>query len=199
MKPTTAITAVLMIITFSLGCLLGAHQPVETKIVSSLEYKTPEIPKNSDFSAPEPSTTTKIQPSQKPNPVKPEPITSTLERASPSDWIKESDIELSYDKVIINVNKPRWSKFTDTNSMDPVLDTNANAIEIIPKKPADLQVGDIIAYDSAYSSGTLIHRIVKIGNDGEWYVIAKGDNNPANDPGKIRFHQIKRVVVAIIY
>jgi uncharacterized protein (UPF0248 family) len=49
-------------------------------------------------------------------------------------------------------------------------------------------------------SGTIIHRVVKIGQDSEgWYAILKGDNLSQEDPEKVRFDQVQRVVVAIIY
>lgn len=123
-----------------------------------------------------------------------------VERASPSDWIKEDQIKVYNDRVIIDLKDAEWASFTDTNSMDPVLDETANAIEIIPKSADDIHVGDIISYKSDYADGTIIHRVIKIGSDEEgWYYIVKGDNNQSPDPGKIRFKQIKRVVVAIIY
>jgi len=63
-----------------------------------------------------------------------------------------------------------------------------------------LSVGDIAAYSSDFADGTIIHRIVHIGNDEQGkYFVLKGDNNPTSDPGRVRFSQIKSVVVAIIY
>jgi len=122
------------------------------------------------------------------------------ELPSPSDWIKEKDIHVYYDKVEIDCKNCQWANFADTNSMDPVLDYGHNAIEIIPKKTTDLQVGDIASYKSPYVKGTIIHRIIKISRDEKgWYAIFKGDNNSKPDPYKVRFDQIKRKVVAIIY
>ncbi len=123
-----------------------------------------------------------------------------IEKDSPGDWIKEDQIKVYNDRVIINLKDAEWASFTNTNSMDPVLDEKANAIEIIPKSSDNIHVGDIISYNSDYADGTIIHRIIKIGSDEEgWYCIVKGDNNQSPDPGKIRFNQIKRVLVAIIY
>lgn len=122
------------------------------------------------------------------------------EKPSPSDWIKDSQIHVYHDKIVIDLDGAEWSEFTDTNSMDPVIDSGANAIEIIPKSPSQINVGDIIAYSSPYSSGTIIHRVIETGIDSKgWYCHVKGDNLPTQDPGKIRFDQVKRVVVAIIY
>jgi len=123
-----------------------------------------------------------------------------IEKNSPGDWIKEDQIKVYNDRIIIDLKDAEWASFTDTNSMDPIIDETANAIEIIPKSADDIHVGDIISYKSDYADGTIIHRIIKIGSDEEgWYCIVKGDNNQSPDPGKIRFKQIKRVLVAIIY
>jgi hypothetical protein len=122
------------------------------------------------------------------------------EQPSPGDWVKEEQILVEGDKVTITVEGAQWSRFTDTNSMDPVIDEHANAIQIIPKDQSQIHVGDIVSYVSDYADGTIIHRVVEIGyDDGGWYCLMKGDNNKANDPGKIRFSQVKRVTIAIIY
>ena len=122
------------------------------------------------------------------------------EKASPKDRIKEHQIRVFSDGVAIQVKDPEWSTFTDTNSMDPVLDKGANAIHIVPDDADEIEVGDIVAYRSEYSTGTVIHRVIKTGKDEDGdYFILKGDNNPSADPGKVRFEQIERVLVAIIY
>jgi|GEM_PF-685829 len=121
-------------------------------------------------------------------------------KPSPYDWIKENQIYVFKDKVIINLKNAEWATFTPTHSMDPVLDETANAIEIIPASEDDIHIGDIISYKSDYADGTIIHRVTKIGHDSNgWYCITKGDNIQSEDPGKIRFEQIRRIVVAIIY
>jgi len=127
------------------------------------------------------------------------PIASN-EQDSPADRIKESQIHVYDDMVVIEIENPEWSRFTDTNSMDPVLDYGANAIHMVPSSEDELHVGDIVAYDSEYSDATIIHRIIEIGHDekGTYYIL-KGDNNPTADPGKVRFEQIQRVLVAVIY
>jgi len=119
---------------------------------------------------------------------------------SPYDRIEESQIKVYKDKVVIEIEDAQWASFVDTNSMDPIIDEGANAIQIIPESYHDIHVGDIISYESEYAEGTFIHRVVKVGFDPDgWYCIAKGDNNPDTDPGKIRFSQIKKVLIAIIY
>ncbi|MFH1211799.1 MAG: hypothetical protein V1659_02600 [Candidatus Woesearchaeota archaeon] len=122
------------------------------------------------------------------------------ELPSPGDRIAEKDV-LVYDKgVVISIENPEQAMFADTNSMDPVLDTEATAIQIRPESMDDVNVGDIISYRSAYADGITIHRVVHKGKDSQGeYVIAKGDNVALSDPGKIRFEQIEKVLVAIIY
>jgi hypothetical protein len=127
------------------------------------------------------------------------PEAELIEKPSPHDWISQNQIHIKPDSVIIEVENPQWATFTDTNSMDPVIDANAHAIEIVPKSIDDIHVGDIISYRSSFSEGIIIHRVIKIGNDGTWYAQVKGDNLEFQDPENIRFDQIERVVVAIIY
>ena len=122
------------------------------------------------------------------------------EVASPANRIAEDLIMVTNEKVVLNIKGAEWASFTDTNSMDPVIDAGAHAIEIVPTSEDNVQVGDIVAYKSEYAEGTIIHRVVfKAQDEKGTYFVLKGDNNPINDPGKIRFEQIKRVVVAIIY
>jgi hypothetical protein len=125
---------------------------------------------------------------------------STFEKASPSDWIKESQIKVYDDKVIIEIKNAEWAKFTDTNSMDPILDKDTNAIEIVPRSYRDINIGDIVSYEINGVQGIIIHRVIETGFDEKgWFAITKGDNLESTDPFKIRFSNIKRVVVAVIY
>jgi len=120
------------------------------------------------------------------------------ERDSPGDYIKEWEIHVYPNKVVIDVDQPILAAFADTNSMDPVFDAQHNAIEVVPTRTSDIQVGDIVSYKTDY--GSIIHRIKEIGQDQDgWYAIFQGDNNPVPDPGRIRFNQIQRKVVAFVY
>jgi len=122
------------------------------------------------------------------------------EKSSPSDWIKKDQIHVYNDKVIIDLKNSEWAEFKDTNSMDPVFDSESNSIELHPLAPEQLSVGDIVSYRSKYADGIIIHRIIETGyDDSGWYAILKGDNNPSIDPGKIRFSQVEGVVVAVLY
>ena len=84
--------------------------------------------------------------------------------------------------------------------MEPIIDIEANAIQIVPQKPSDIHVGDIISYNTKLSENRIIHRVIEISEDEEgWYAITKGDNLDKPDPFRIRFNDIKRIVVGIIY
>ncbi|MFT4250194.1 MAG: signal peptidase I [Candidatus Woesearchaeota archaeon] len=120
------------------------------------------------------------------------------ERIGPQDWISQEQILVTQEKVEINIQGAQWARFAPTGSMKPVLDQGAYGIQIIPEKPEQLQIGDIITYD--YNGRKIIHRIVDIQQDSQgYYYTLKGDNNPTPDPVKVRFEDIERVLVAIIY
>ncbi len=119
---------------------------------------------------------------------------------APSDHVKESQIHVYSDRIVLDIPKASWSSFTPTGSMIPFFDENANGIEITPKSTDDIKIGDVVSYKSDYADGIIIHRVVQEGIDDKgWYVVVKGDNNPTSDPGKIRFSQIYGVLVAIVY
>lgn len=125
------------------------------------------------------------------------PIESNEVR-SPGDWIQEKNVKITDNAVILVVPNASWSTFTDSNSMDPVLDITAHAIKLTPQKPAYLKIGDIVSYKS--KKDMVIHRIIDINEDEQGiYFITKGDNNPSPDPEKVRFSQITGVVVGILY
>ncbi|MFH1650268.1 MAG: signal peptidase I [Candidatus Woesearchaeota archaeon] len=128
--------------------------------------------------------------------------TVLMEKPSPGNWVPETAIKVGNDHVVIDLTgrDVQWSTFTDTNSMDPVLDAGSNGIEVKPNNADEIDIGDIVAYKSEYSEGIIIHRVVEKSYDRDGvYFTLKGDNNPRADPGKVRFEQIQRVLVAIIY
>ena len=132
------------------------------------------------------------------------PLNSDLfgarERISPSDHIKQEDIHVYKDRVVIDVPNVQWAKFTDTNSMDPFLDIEANSFEIIPQSEEQIQVGDIISYQPESFSGLIVHRVIEINEDKDgWYAIVKGDNLSSPDPGRVRFDQVSGILVGVIY
>ncbi len=124
---------------------------------------------------------------------------SSIERESPSDVIKENQIDVQKDKVVINIKEATWSSFANTNSMDPILDEDSNAIEI-PAVCENVKVGDIIVYKSIIYDDYIVHRIYSMDQDQDGiFFRLKGDNNPALDPEKVRCNQIKYQVIGILY
>jgi len=121
------------------------------------------------------------------------------ERLSPGDHIKEDQIKVYKDKIELDLQNAVWSKFVNTNSMDPFLDENSNGIEIVPTSTDQIKVGDVISYESR-TGGIVIHRVINIDedNNGTFYTV-KGDNNPLQDPERVRFTQIKGILVGILY
>ncbi len=122
------------------------------------------------------------------------------ERASPSQYVTSDNVEVYSDHVTVNVKDAAWAEYADTNSMDPVLDSGAKGIEIMPKEESELSAGDIVSYVPSGSSDLIVHRIVNISQDnlGTFYTL-KGDNNSSSDPEKVRFNQIKYKTIMIIY
>jgi hypothetical protein len=124
------------------------------------------------------------------------------EKPSPTDRFRLEDVHVTASRVTIDgISGRRFETavFTNTNSMDPLIDEGSQALQIVPLSEKDIAVGDIISYDSG-QYGVIIHRVVKIDKDDQgWYAIAKGDNNPVADPFKVRFKQIRRVLVGVLY
>jgi hypothetical protein len=117
--------------------------------------------------------------------------------SAPFDFIKENQIEVYGDKIVIKVNNASLSRYAATGSMKPVFDENANGIRIVPISEKDIHIGDIISYES--NGSLIVHRIVEKSSDEEGtYFITKGDNNIIND-GKIRFKDIKYVTIGVLW
>jgi hypothetical protein len=122
-----------------------------------------------------------------------------MNRSSPSDFIKEEDIEIYSDKIIIRIPGAILSRYASTGSMLQIISHTANGIEIPFTSTSQVNVGDIIAFIPMGSNELIVHRIVEIGQDNEgWYCITKGDNNNQTD-GKIREEQIKFITIGIFY
>ena len=126
------------------------------------------------------------------------PFFGSEERFSPYDRIKEKHLELFSDKLIINFPGIHLAHYTNTNSMDPLIDENAIGLEMIPDSIDDIGVGDVVAYQEG---GELItHRIISIGEDSlGWYAILKGDNSEEYDHKKVRFEEVKYVLIGVLY
>jgi len=120
------------------------------------------------------------------------------EKPSPQDFVSQSKINVYGNRVMFYVSNPVLTKFTDTNSMDPLFDSSANGIEIRPKYESDISIGDVISYN--VDDTLFVHRVVEIGYDDKgWYAFVKGDNEVLYNLNKIRFEQVNGILVAIIY
>jgi hypothetical protein len=119
---------------------------------------------------------------------------------SPNQRIFLSDLEIDNKELTIKKDNLQLARFSDTKSMDPVIDSNTIGLEIVPKSKNEIKKGDIVSYYSIKENITIIHRVMKTGYDKDgWYAIFKGDNNPTIDEEKVRFNQIRRILVGILY
>jgi len=124
------------------------------------------------------------------------PYLGDEEIISPYNRVKENDLQLFPEKLIINFPGLSLASYTNTNSMDPLLDEGATGIEITPKTEEDIHIGDVVAYQSG--NDLIPHRVVQTGEDGQGvYYIVKGDNSENLE--KIRFGQIKYVLIGVLY
>jgi signal peptidase I len=124
---------------------------------------------------------------------------SGAERISPSDYIKENQILVLEDKVIINIEGVSWASYANTNSMDPFIDEGANGLEIVPICE-NIQVGDIIVYEANWIEGLVVHRVVSINEDDKGlYFRLKGDNSSVVDPQKVRCKDVKYQLIGVLY
>ena len=118
-------------------------------------------------------------------------------KEAPFDFIKEDQIEVYPDKVIIKIKNPSIGRYAPTGSMVPTFNENSNGIRIKPRSEKDIHVGDIITFRQ--DGSLIVHRVIDIGTDKDGtYFITRGDSNSLDD-GKIRFKDIQYVMVGIIW
>ena len=126
------------------------------------------------------------------------PFNGSPELMSPHDRIKESQIFVYDDRVVLQMKDASLAEYANTNSMDPLLGDMSNGLEVMPESEDDIYVGDVIVYET--DIGLIVHRVVEIGSDEDGkYFILKGDNNTSKDPYKVRFDQIRYVLVGVLY
>ena len=117
--------------------------------------------------------------------------------SAPYDFVKENQIEMFDDKIIIYLKDASLSRYAPTGSMLPLFDENANGIRIKPESEQDIHIGDIISFQKEMD--LIVHRVIEIGSDEKGiYFITKGDNNDVSD-GKIRFKDIKYITIGVIW
>ena len=119
----------------------------------------------------------------------------------PADVLLDNDVHVLPNKVEILQAGIIPAVFEDTNSMAPVLDTQTLALELTITDPSQVQVGDIVSYETPLAPGAfIVHRVVEIGTDDDgWYAVMKGDNLQTTDPGKVREDQLRRKVIGSLY
>ncbi len=117
---------------------------------------------------------------------------------SPSDHIDDEDLVVLKDKAMIEKENIIWARVKDTHSMEPVLNADSVSLELAPQDTSFIDKGDIISFRQ--DSKFIIHRVILTGHDNlGWFAVTKGDNNKEPDPYKVRFKDIKGVVVGILY
>ncbi len=120
------------------------------------------------------------------------------ERPSPHDRLSAGQVHVYDSQVVVDLENATKVVFTDTNSMEPLLDAGKTGLEIALAEQADVHVGDIVSYNSGSAGAVIIHEVVAVGSDDEgWYAVTKGYNAGKADPEKVRFHQIRGVLVAL--
>ena len=117
-----------------------------------------------------------------------------------SDHVSEDQIDVRGDGIAISLSGKdlRWTKYTNTNSMLPLLDEGYNGLEFVPESRDEIHVGDVISF--FYKGENYVHRVIEIGTDEHgWYAITKGDSNKFIDDGKRRFEDVKGVLIGVIF
>ena len=124
-----------------------------------------------------------------------------VELKAPHNWIKEDKIGVYADKIIIDLadlegRTTSWATYADTGSMLPTFGQGCNGLEFVPTSPADVHVGDLVAFER--DDSLIIHRVVKTGIDNYgWFAYTKGDNNQFLDE-RLSFEKIKFVTFALV-
>lgn len=115
----------------------------------------------------------------------------------PSDFVDNRNIFVYPDKVVIEVEGAKLSSYDSTGSMLPTLGKGVNGISVVPESESDINVGDIVSFRQG--DNLIVHRVIEKGVDEHGtYFITRGDNSPVND-GKIRFEDIERVLIGLVY
>lgn len=123
----------------------------------------------------------------------------TAPNLAPFPRIPFNKIVWNDNMICVNISNLTLGTYTNTNSMIPVLDYGHYGVYYTPEFPQEVYEGDIVAFKLPNISYNVIHRISKIGYDQEdWYAIVRGDRFPSRKD-KIRWHQIEKVLIAILY
>ena len=102
--------------------------------------------------------------------------------------------------LFIDTNRTIIPSQSTGKSMYPSMYSDSFQIYLKPLNISELEIGDVIWYKKASSKNGIVHRIVKIGiDDSGWYARTKGDNNLVQDRTRVRFNEIRGVLIGITY
>ncbi|MBS3141304.1 hypothetical protein J4405_04120 [Candidatus Woesearchaeota archaeon] len=121
-----------------------------------------------------------------------EPVNNAIDSViySPGESrIKKESIQVYENAVVIEVYN---AKVNDINIKDPLVNKDSNMIQIVPESPAMLKEGDIITYNKDNKIKTGRIEVANQDAEGYYYLIQ-------NEQDKIRFIQIKSIVIGILY
>lgn len=117
----------------------------------------------------------------------------------PSNKILIDDLYLEDTFVRLNVNNISLSRFFDSGSMQPTLNSYSTGLKMPIYSIEQVKVGDIISYKTQESK-LIVHRVIRVSKDQKgWFAITKGDNNDVEDEQKVRFEQINGIIIGILY
>ena len=124
-------------------------------------------------------------------------LSSSTSTPAPHDFVKESNILVYPDRIVIELDNASISSYASSGSMLPLFDKGANGIRIKPKSADEINVGDIVSYTR--NNELIVHRIIEKGTDENGtYFIPKGDANKLADE-KIRFSDIEYITIGVLY
>lgn len=117
----------------------------------------------------------------------------------PSDTIKQEQINVYTDRVVIEQEGIMFAPVADSYSMGDLLPPGSHTLEIKVKDYSDVKIGDVISFYEPSVDKVIMHKVVDINSDESgWYCITKGTNNRREDPWKVRINNIKGKLVGVL-
>ena len=106
----------------------------------------------------------------------------------------------NYLKINYKNNKKIFlNSVLNTGSMRPAISDDSLLLTIKPEQN-NLNIGDIIIFNSILINYSIGHRIINIKQEGnQTLYITKGDNNDIEDEEKVKFENIKYKVIGVLY
>lgn len=117
--------------------------------------------------------------------------------STPTGNIADDNITVYSDKIVIKIPNASISNYASTGSMIPTLNQDSHGIRIIPKSESEINIGDLVSFNS--TGMMIIHRVIQKGIDSQGtFFITRGDASQITDP-MIRFSDIEYKTVGILY